>query len=128
MEGEDTYGQQTLQASCSAREMGSSLQRSCHGSTILPLKGWAGAWAKGKLIRVKQRFRMHSKGAPCCCAEQGLAAPWGCSGVVGVSPPGASAGPGVLVLPWAGPIASAPWIRSQQLEAGAGSLFRVKKH
>lgn len=44
---------------------------------------------------------------------------------------GQRGGPGVPVLLWGGTIAAsavAARIRSQQLEAGAGSLFRVKKH
>ena len=95
MEGEDTSGQQTA-AGFLLTEGGEgagpcSAPCQCYGSTLLPLKDWARAWAKGKKVIVKQRFRNpleRSKVLLCtaaACYTQGPSAPpgarahWGCS-------------------------------------------------
>lgn len=164
MEREDTSGQQTpadfllMEGGEDAAPCSAPCQH--YGSTLLPLKDWQRAWAKGKKIIAKQRFKNpleRSKLLLCAaavCYTQGPSAPpgacalWGCSETVlqvrcllsrsqhsrlGQARGGCQqrGGPGVPVLLWGGTIAAstvAARIRSQQLEAGAGSLFRVKKH
>lgn len=57
MEGEDTSGQQTLQASCSQREKGSSSQCSLLWQHTLPSGGLGRSLGKGEVIIGKQGFK-----------------------------------------------------------------------